>query len=264
MYAENGGMVKKWSSGYTDNGNVRTWKLDYTFSGAGNRSITFKASNDGKNYDNGKVVKVTVNTISILPSDLKTAQVVSVHVEPEYPIVHEDVIITVITTQSTQYLAMYYNGYKVKTWQYDYTDADPLRKWTLTHQFGTVDSPYVTFRASADNITFDNGITEQLALNPTFPIIYSASFKHVTAKEKQNVDITVKTSSNATTLAMCAENGSIVKTWDATDNSSVRGNVRTWKVTYAFNNEGSRKIAFKASSASGYGSTVTTNIMVTK
>ncbi len=35
--------VKTWTSGYTDKDGKRVWKVKYAFSGAGNRTLPFKA-----------------------------------------------------------------------------------------------------------------------------------------------------------------------------------------------------------------------------
>jgi|GEM_PF-1406301 len=45
MYAENGKLAQAWTDGYTDNGTVRTWRISYSFKGAGNRSLSFTAGN---------------------------------------------------------------------------------------------------------------------------------------------------------------------------------------------------------------------------
>ena len=36
-------LVQSWTSGYTDSGATRTWKVTYAFLGAGNRTLSFKA-----------------------------------------------------------------------------------------------------------------------------------------------------------------------------------------------------------------------------
>ena len=59
MYAENGSLVKTWSSGYTDKGDVRTWKVKYSFKSAGNRALTFMGRS-GEAESDPIIARVTV------------------------------------------------------------------------------------------------------------------------------------------------------------------------------------------------------------
>ena len=59
LCTENGGACKRWASSGNSSvsGNVRPWTVRYAFSGAGNRSIGFKAASAG-GY--GSIIKVNI------------------------------------------------------------------------------------------------------------------------------------------------------------------------------------------------------------
>ena len=52
--------VKTWTEKYTDNGSKRTWNLTYAFSGAGNRTLTFKAFNAAGTASEAKESKIKI------------------------------------------------------------------------------------------------------------------------------------------------------------------------------------------------------------
>ena len=53
-------LIKTWTSGYTDSGTTRTWKVTYAFSGAGNRTMTFKGAAANGTATAAKSASVTV------------------------------------------------------------------------------------------------------------------------------------------------------------------------------------------------------------
>ncbi len=252
-------VYKTWNSGYTDSGTTRIWKVSYSFAGAGNRTMYFKASNDNSAWSNLVSAAVTVSKAVVAPK-------VNSAVFNSDAVVGKNVGITVKTTTATKYVRMCAeNGGTVKTWSSGYTDSGDVRTWQLTYSFSGAGYRSITFKASADNSKYDTGIVAKVAVNPAVPVVSGASFNTSSAKVNQSIGITVKTSSNAATLALCAENGAVVKTWSANGNSTVSGNVRTWSVSYAFSGAGARSIGFKASAdGSTYGSSVTAKITITK
>ena len=52
--------LKSWTTGYTDSGSTRTWKVTYAFSGAGNRTITFKAADANGALTAAKTATITI------------------------------------------------------------------------------------------------------------------------------------------------------------------------------------------------------------
>jgi len=59
MYAENGSLVKTWTSGYTDSGSRRTWQVSYSFKSAGKRALPFTAAGE-KGESAAVTARVTV------------------------------------------------------------------------------------------------------------------------------------------------------------------------------------------------------------
>ena len=62
MYAEKGQHIKTWRAGEFSEveDDRRKWTLDYEFSMAGTRQMTFRASLDGTNFGQGETVSIDV------------------------------------------------------------------------------------------------------------------------------------------------------------------------------------------------------------
>ena len=258
MCSSTGSAYKTWTSGYTDSGTTRTWNVSYTFSGAGNRTMYFKASADNSTWSVLVSASVVVNKAAAAPAVTGAAF-------NGNAVVGSNVGITVKTTTSAKYVRMYSEGGgAVKTWSSGYTDNGDVRTWNLTYTFSGAGNRTLTFKASADNSTYTAGKTASVTVNPAAPKVSYAEFSASSAPAGAYIGITVQTSSNATTLALCAENGGVCKTWSASGNSTVSGNVRTWNVSYSFGGAGNRSIGFKAAANGNYGNTVTAKITITK
>ena len=75
---------------------------------------------------------------------------------------------------------------------------------------------------------------------------------------------TVTTPSDSKYLMMYIEDGSLFKTWAATGNSSVSGNIRTWTINMSFSGAGERKLVFRTGTtqtAKGSGATVSFTVL---
>ena len=59
MYS-GGKAVKTWDTGYTDKDGKRTWKVKYAFSGAGERTVDFKAADANGALTAAKTVTITI------------------------------------------------------------------------------------------------------------------------------------------------------------------------------------------------------------
>ena len=76
--------------------------------------------------------------------------------------------------------------------------------------------------------------------------ISSVQINKTAALKGETVTFTIKTSKNAGFLKMFTEDGKLYKTWKASGNSTVSGNVKTWKISLSFSGTGKRNISFKA------------------
>ena len=59
MFTDNK-AVKSWTDGYTDDGNTRTWKATYAFSGAGDRTLDFVAYDAGDTPSDAKSASIKI------------------------------------------------------------------------------------------------------------------------------------------------------------------------------------------------------------
>ena len=62
MYTEKGAKAKTWNAADCSkiSGTSRVWTISYKFSGAGNRTMTFKASKDNSTFGTGKSANITI------------------------------------------------------------------------------------------------------------------------------------------------------------------------------------------------------------
>ena len=81
--------------------------------------------------------------------------------------------------------------------------------------------------------------------------IKSAKAQYPSIAKTSVQDFTVETTADVKNLILYAEGGTtLVKTWAASGNSTVSGNIRTWKVSQAIGTAGDRKLVFKGGTTS--------------
>jgi len=248
MYGEGGALIKTWHMAWnvSDSDNVRTWNVDYTFSGAGERKMTFRASADGVEMGDGMTATVVVASGAPAVGRAEFGKAVAAK--------GETVDMTVMTNSDATHLIMYSEGGgKVKTWEAEgnSTVSGNVRVWNVSYAFGGAGSRTMTFKASRDG-----GKTVGKAKSAGIKIVEakvtSAAFNSSIGYVNAATGMTVKTTAGMNYLHMYAENGSLVKTWAAAGNSSVSGSVRTWKITYAFGGAGNRTVTFRTSADGDY------------
>lgn len=155
MYAENGSLIKTWPAdgNSTVEGAVRTWKISYSFSNMGNRTMEFKASIDGKAMSAGKKVDVKVMSVP---------NVISAKAASDTTAVQAELVFTVESEAHAKYLALYAeNGTAVATWKAEgnSTEANGVRIWKIGYAFSGAGNRVVTLKASVDGTTFGEGKT---------------------------------------------------------------------------------------------------------
>lgn len=260
LYAEGNYLVKTWpaSGNSTDEGGLRTWKLQYAIGGTGNRTITFKGTADGKTYGAG----VALN-IKVMP---KTS-VISAEVSIDPATIKQPVIFTVKTGTSVNYLNMYSGTSSfVKGWEAkgNSVDENGVRTWTLEYAIGGAGNRVLTFKGSSDGKTFGEGVQITVKVL-TLPAVTAAAFTSATAETGTAAEVTATTPEHAQYLHMFLENGSLYRTWAADEYSTVENGVRTWTVSHAFSNAGTRTMTFKASADNAnYGTGVSATVTIVK
>ena len=240
MYDENGNKAKTWKKGYTDCDKVRTWKLTFKFSKAGNRTLGFTATNIFDKESDALIARITVTE----PPTLNSVDFYKKKVTQK-----QKVMILAETSTNTVQLAMYdENGKKAKIWNTGYVDTDGVRIWMVYYAFKDAGKRTLTFRAIDANEAETKGRTAKITITKA-PKLNSVAFSKSKAKVKEKVTITAKTSTNATGINVYLADGTKVLTW--TKDYKDKGDVRTWKVTYAFPLAGTWKLTFKAVDANG-------------
>ena len=257
MYSEDGALVKTWGDAdySTASGNTRTWKISYVFSNSGNRTMTFKASRDGQNAKSGMTAKVTVEGDNTILSAVSSHSSITAL---------NTLTFTVKTPTDMYYLKMYAeNGALVRTWTASgYSKiSGSTRVWTLPYAFGNAGDRTVTFKASKDGAAMNSGKSVHVEVLAV-PAVTSAVSSHSSITALNTLTFTVQTPANGYVLGMFSEGGALVRTWH-TDFSTLSGNVRIWKLSYAFQNAGDRKLTFKASAdGKNYGTGKTVSVKV--
>ncbi len=246
MCKEDGGKVKTWaaSGNSTVDGGIRTWKVSYTFSGKGTRTMTFKAGKTTSAWGSKKA-SATFTVASYQKGVLKA-------VAESNPLPKGQMQTFVVKTNTeAQYLMMYVeNGSLFKTWtaNNDSVIDGSERVWTVQLKFSSAGSRKVTFKAAdKDDTPFKASKAVSFTVNSATMGVISAEVKYDTVEKGQAEVFVVKTSKDAAVLRMCKEDGKTkVADWAASANSEVVGTERIWTVTYAFSGAGNREMTFKA------------------
>ena len=151
--------VKSWTDGYTDSGTTRTWKLAYAFSGAGNRSMTFKGFDASGAATEAKTATVTVTAAPAAPT------LNSVHFGGSSAAVKQNVVITAVTSNAVTQLTMYLeSGAAVKSWTGGYTDSGNTRTWTVTYAFSGAGTRTMVFRGTGADGTVTEAKTASITI----------------------------------------------------------------------------------------------------
>ena len=246
MYAEDGSLIKTWtaSSNSSLSGTVRVWKVSQTFSGAGARTMKFKASRDNSTYSAAKSANVLITTGS-------EYSVASAAFSGDAVKKNSSVTITVKTGGDAKYLRMYSeSGSAVKTWSASGNSkiSGKYRVWTVSYSFAGTGSRTMKFKASKNNSTYSAAKSAKILVTSGSDYgVKSAAFALDSVKKGKAVSITVKTGGDAKYLKMYSETGSLVKTWNAADHSKISGTTRVWTVSQTFSGAGDRTMTFKAS-----------------
>ena len=253
--------IKTWAAAdySTLSGDTRVWTVKYTFSGAGSRTMTFKASYDNKAFGEGKDANIVVTS----GSDYNVA---SAAFNSDYYAKGTATTATVTTGLDAKYLTMYSGSSKVKTWAAaDYSSVSGTERiWIVNYTFSGTGSRKLTFKATKDKATYGTGKSATVLITSGNSInVTSAKFASDYIAKGVSVTITVKTGADAKYLAMY--NGSSkLKTWKAADYSKISGTTRVWTVKYSFSGTGTKKMTFKASKDNKtFGTAKTASILAT-
>ncbi len=241
IYAESGtSPVKKWaaSGNSKKDGSNLVWTVKLAISGAGDRKMTFKA---GKTTSPAAPARTT--TFSVV--DKKIVSAVTT-----YETIAKGSMqgFTVVTTATLKTLRLYAeNGTSlVASWKADgnSTVSNGMRTWKVTAKIAGAGNRKLVFKAgTTDTKAVSNKVTVPFTVESSGVI--SAAGGSKTIESGTEMQFTVKTTKDITKLNAYTENGSLLKSWDAKNNSTVSGSIRTWKVKVKITKPGSRTFTFR-------------------
>ena len=242
LYAEGGTtLVKTWaaSGNSSVSGNRRVWIVSQAINTAGDRKLVFKGGTTNTTpVTNAVTVSFKVENTGVISASAKNAVIKK----------GGEQVFTVKTTADAKYLVEYAeDGYKVTTWtasSSNSTVSGNVRTWTVKQNIITSGKRNLTFKAGTS--TTPTSAQRAVAFTVEEVWVNSASAKFETIGKGGTQTFTVKTSSNAQNLMLYAEGGNLVKTWAASGNSTVSGDVRTWTVNLAIGTLGYRELTIKA------------------
>ncbi len=245
MYTETGAQAKKWDAATysTVSGSVRTWKIDYTFNGAGSRKFTFKASNNGSTFTTGsKTAALTVASSAPTIQSVTASQTL----QSDGSAMIQYIVKT--STSAAKVNVYVESGSLLKTCttaNTTYADSGSTRTWTIKQALTAGGARTLSFKAVNSSGTASSAVA--CKVNVVCTQVTSAAFSPATITAGGKTTATVKTGSGAQYLSMYTETGSLVKTWKAASYSTVSGTTRTWTLSNTFSGVGNRKFTFKAS-----------------
>ncbi len=222
MYSE-GKLIKTWTEGYTDDGATRIWKVTYAFSGAGERTMGFKAKN-AVGLSGEKTAKVTV---------VKVPTLSSVEFDESSAVIKKDTNITAKTSKDADQLCMYADGKLVKTWTtaddgvYTSYNGEGTRTWHVKYAFSGAGKRTMTFKAgNAAGMSAEK--TAVITVVSKAPTVKSVKLNTAVAEWGKNITATVETSTDAMDLEMKTKGRDEYWSDGYTDN----GTTRIWKIMF--------------------------------
>ena len=241
LYAEDGNtLVQTWTAGGTSvSGNTRTWTVRQVINTPGARKLIFKGGVGGFTpVTNAMTCVFAVVDTRVISGSAKYASIKK----------GGEQIFTIKTTSDAKYLMEYSeDGYLVKTWTPSSANSvisGAERIWTVSQNIATAGKRSLVFKAGLSSTPTSAKITINFTVESTW--VNEATVKNATIDKGATQTFTVKTPTNAQYLMLYAEGGNLVKTWPASGNSKVSGDVRTWTVNLAINTGGNRTLTLKA------------------
>ena len=243
LYAEGGkALVKSWAASgnsTVSSDGLRTWNVSQAIGTAGDRKLVFKGGTTSTTpVTNAVTVAFKVDGTGVLSASVKNATIQKGGTQE----------FTVRTTSDMTYLMLYAEGGNlVKTWTANSSNSKVsgnVRTWTVTQSIGTAGKRNLVLKAGKSTTPTSLQKTVSFTVEDTW--VNEATAKFATIGKGGTQTFTVKTTASAQKLMLYAEGGNLVKTWAASGNSTVSGDVRTWTVKLAIGTAGNRELTFKA------------------
>ena len=241
LYAEDGKtLVKTWTaSNSVVSGSTRTWTVRQAIQTPGDRKLVFKGGvTSPAPVTNSVTCAFKVTNTGVISGAARYAAIKKGGVQE----------FSIGTSTDAKYLMEYAeDGKLVKTW----TDSSVqtsvsgnVKAWNITQNINTAGKRSLVFKAGSTSTPTSDKVTIKFTVEETW--VNEAAVKYATINKGGTRTFTVKTPKNAQYLMLYAEEGTLVKTWPASGNSTVSGDVRTWTVNLAINTGGNRQLTLKA------------------
>ena len=134
--------VRSWTGGWTDRDGKRTWKVTSAYRDAGERTVSFRATDANGYATAAKTAAITITKAPVLTS-VKFGSATGK--------IKQDVTIVAVTSTNTAKLTMYNGTKAVKSWTEGYTDRDGKRTWKVTYAFSGAGIRTMGFKATDAN-----------------------------------------------------------------------------------------------------------------
>ncbi|WP_390487383.1 polysaccharide lyase family 8 super-sandwich domain-containing protein [Solibaculum mannosilyticum] len=202
------------------------------------------------------LVEGTTITVDIVKPAAPAAEVYSAEMQSEVANVNESFTVKVKTNLNATKLAVKNeNGRNISFNVLDCVDEGDVRTYTISMSVGTAGMREFTFlAANEDGVWTETGATASIKIVSN-AIIYSAEMQSESANVNEPFTVKVKTSLDATKLAVKNENGRNVS-FDVLDCVD-EGNVRTYTISMSVGTTGMRVFSFLAANETGKWSAMT-------
>ena len=242
LYAEGGNLVKNWAASgnsTVSSGGKRIWNVSQAIGTTGDRKLVFKGGTTNTTpVTNAVTVSFKVESTGIISASVKNATIKKGGTQE----------FTARTTSDATYLMLYAEGGNlVKTWTANSSNSKVSgneRIWTVSQSISSAGNRNLILKAGKSPTPTSAQRIVTFTVEDTW--VNEASATYATIGKGGTQTFTVKTTSTAQNLMLYAEGGNLVKTWPASGNSTVSGDVRTWTVNLAIGTAGNRELTFKA------------------
>ena len=235
LYAEDGKtLVKSWpaAGNCVMDGDRRIWTVSHAISNPGDRKLIFKGGTTSTTpVTNAVTVSFKVLNTGVISASAKNDDIKK----------GGEQVFTVKTTSDAKYLMEYAEGGNlVKTWTADSnnsTVSGNVRTWTVKQKIQTPGYRELTFKAGGTSTP--TAAQRMVAFIVEDSWVNSASVKYAVMGRGGVQTFTAKTTANAKELVLwISGDAHPIATWNASGNSTVSGDVRTWTVDLIINYTG--------------------------
>ena len=189
------------------------------------------------------------------PPEPVTADVFSVEAERSHPFVGEEVPLIARTDPAAELLSLWAeNSRQACAWHRAGNSVleDGVRVWRVRYTFKNPGERLLHFAAFC-NACYGESAALSLFVDHELPFVVSLRAEAAEISAGQRLGVSLATSASAERLALFAEAGNLVRTWDAGKHSGAQGRLRTWEIDFPIAHPGRRALTFRCERNGEYG-----------